>query len=35
MGREAAAREYEAILLHFPNLSVVDVDRTVARAAAQ
>ena len=35
MGREAAAREYEAILVHFPNLSVVDVDRTVARAAAQ
>lgn len=35
MGREAAAREYEAILVHFPNLSVVDVDRNVARAAAQ
>jgi predicted nucleic acid-binding protein len=32
---EAAAREYEAVLVHFPNLSVVDVDRTVARAAAQ
>ena len=35
MGREAAAREYEAILVHFPNLSVVDVDRNVARAASQ
>jgi predicted nucleic acid-binding protein len=35
LGLEAAAREYEAVLVHFPNLSVVDVDRTVARAAAQ
>ena len=35
LGRESAAREYEAILVHFPNLSVVDVDRNVARAAAQ
>ena len=35
MGRESAAREYEAVLVHFPNLSVVDVDRNVARAAAQ
>jgi len=35
LGREAVAREYEAILVHFPNLSVVDVDRNVARAAAQ
>ena len=35
LGREAAAREYEAVLVHFPNLSVVDVDRNVARAAAQ
>lgn len=33
--RESAAREYEAVLVHFPNLSVVDVDRDVARAAAQ
>ncbi len=32
---EGAAREYEAILVHFPNLSIVDVDRNVARAAAQ
>ena len=29
------AREYEALLVHFPNLSIVDVDRKVARAAAQ
>lgn len=35
LGRELAAREYEAVLAHFPNLSVVDVDRNVARAAAQ
>ncbi|HMD83047.1 MAG TPA: type II toxin-antitoxin system VapC family toxin [Anaerolineales bacterium] len=35
LGREAAAREYEAVLVHFPNLPVVDVDRTAARAAAQ
>ncbi len=35
LGRESAAREYEAVLVHFPNLSVVDVDRDVARAAAQ
>ena len=35
LGRESAAREYEAILVHFPNLSIVDVDRSVARAAAQ
>lgn len=35
LGREAVAREYEAVLVHFPNLSVVDIDRNVARAAAQ
>lgn len=35
LGKELAAREYEAVLAHFPNLSVVDVDRNVARAAAQ
>ena len=32
---EMAAREYETVLVHFPNLSIVDVDRNVARAAAQ
>lgn len=35
LGNEAAAREYEAVLVHFPNLTIVDVDRDVARAAAQ
>jgi predicted nucleic acid-binding protein len=35
LGLEAVAREYEAVLVHFPNLSIVDVDRTVGRAAAQ
>ncbi|MCC6260100.1 MAG: PIN domain-containing protein [Anaerolineales bacterium] len=34
-GREKIAREYEARLVHFPNLSIVDVDRNVARIAAQ
>jgi predicted nucleic acid-binding protein len=32
---ESAAREYEAVLIHFPNLTIVDVDRAVARTAAQ
>jgi predicted nucleic acid-binding protein len=31
----AIAREYEALLVHFPNLTVVDVTREVARRAAQ
>lgn len=35
VGRESIAREYEAVLVHFPNLSIVDVDRNVARIAAQ
>lgn len=35
VGREKVAREYEAMLVHFPNLSIVDVDRNVARVAAQ
>jgi predicted nucleic acid-binding protein len=35
LGRESAAREYEALLVHFPNLSIVDIDRNVARTAAQ
>ncbi len=35
LGREQAAREYEAVLVHFPNLTIVDVDRNVARTAAQ
>lgn len=35
LGRESIAREYEAVLVHFPNLSIVDVDRNAARIAAQ
>jgi len=35
LGNETAVREYEAVLVHFPNLTIVDVDRNVARAAAQ
>ena len=32
--RPAVARHYEALLNHFPNLLLVDVDRAVARWAA-
>ncbi|MGA7604490.1 MAG: PIN domain-containing protein [Anaerolineales bacterium] len=35
LNREMMAREYEAILVHFPNLSIIDVDRIVARHASQ
>ena len=35
MGHENIAREYEAILVNFPNLSIVDIDRNVARVAAK
>jgi predicted nucleic acid-binding protein len=35
MGHENGAREYEAVLVNFPNLSIVDVDRDVARLAAK
>ena len=35
MGHENVAREYEAVLVNFPNLSVVDVDRNVSRLAAK
>ncbi len=35
LGHELAAREYEALLSHFPNLTIIDVDKTVARRAAQ
>lgn len=35
MGHENVAREYEAVLANFPNLSIVDVDRDVARLAAR
>lgn len=35
VGHAAVAREYEALLVHFPNLLLVDVTRAVARRAAQ
>jgi predicted nucleic acid-binding protein len=35
VGRPAVAREYEALLVHFPNLTLADVTRDVARRAAQ
>ena len=35
MRHENAAREYEAVLVNFPNLSIVDIDRHVARLAAK
>ncbi len=35
MGHENIAREYEALLVNFPNLSIVDIDRNVARLAAK
>ena len=34
-GRVDLARQYETLLLHFPNLELVDVTRDVARRAAQ
>jgi predicted nucleic acid-binding protein len=33
LGRPIAADEYELLLSSFPNLQIVDVDRTVARRA--
>lgn len=33
--RPGVAREYEAMLIHFPNLRVADVTRDVARRAAR
>lgn len=35
INRPAVAREYEALLVHFPHLTVADVTRDVARRAAQ
>ena len=35
VGRPAVARQYEALLVHFPNLILGDVTRDVARRAAQ
>jgi predicted nucleic acid-binding protein len=34
-GRAAVAREYETLLVHFPNLILADVTRDEARRAAQ
>ncbi|MGB7873539.1 MAG: PIN domain-containing protein [Anaerolineales bacterium] len=34
-GHENVAREYETVLVNFPNLSIVYVDRDVARLAAK
>ncbi len=33
--KPAVAREYEALLVHFPNLEIVEIDRETARRAAQ
>jgi predicted nucleic acid-binding protein len=35
LGRPGVARAYEALLVHFPHLAVVDVTRDIARRAAQ
>lgn len=35
LNRAAVARAYEALLIHYPNLSVADVTLSVARQAAQ
>jgi predicted nucleic acid-binding protein len=35
LGDENVAREYEAVLANFPNLSMIAIDRDVARLAAQ
>ena len=35
LGRKAVAQHYEMLLSHFPNLRMVDIDRSVARKAAE
>ena len=35
LGQEEAARQYEALLSQFPNLTVCDITRDIARRAAQ
>ena len=35
IGREDVARKYEALLVNFPNMSIVNIDRDVARIASQ
>ena len=35
LNRQDVARRYEALLAHFPNLRLQDIDRDIARRAAQ
>jgi predicted nucleic acid-binding protein len=35
VGREDIARKYEALLINFPNLEIISIDRDVARIASQ
>lgn len=35
LGRQDVARRYEALLVNFPNLEIVDLDRNVIRQAAR
>ncbi len=35
LGRKDIARKYEALLSNYPHLSLVDIDRPIARQAAQ
>jgi predicted nucleic acid-binding protein len=35
VGREDVARKYEALLMNFPHLNIINIDRDVARIAAQ
>jgi len=35
LGRQDVARKYEALLVNFPNLAMVDLDRDVIRQAAR
>lgn len=35
LGQEAVAREYEALLAHFPHLHLAEIDRDLTRTAAR
>jgi predicted nucleic acid-binding protein len=35
LGRQDVARKYEALLVNFPNLEIIDLDRDVIRQAAR
>jgi predicted nucleic acid-binding protein len=35
LGREDIARKYEALLVNYPHLQIVDIDRAVVRQAAR